>query len=165
MPHDSVDPAPRKHTLAVWLASGLGVGLSLPAPGTFGAIWGLPLAWAYHQLPGSVWPWVAAVAMLLVGVPVCGRAAVDLDMKDPGPVVWDEFATVPLVFLLVPLAGPLAVWIALLGFGLHRVFDITKPWPCHRLEQLPGGWGIMADDIAAALYAAVALWGLSFVWS
>ncbi|MCO6042929.1 phosphatidylglycerophosphatase A [Aeoliella sp. ICT_H6.2] len=157
--------APRRYTLAVWLASGLGVGLFARAPGTFGAIWGLPLAWAYFQLPG-VWTWVAAAMVVALGVPVCDRAARDLAMKDPGPVVWDEFATVPLVFLLVPLSGiPVMsdIWIALTGFGLHRAFDITKPWPCNRLERLPGGWGIMADDIAAALYAAVTLWVL--VWA
>lgn len=156
------EPAtPRRNTLAVWLASGFGIGLLARAPGTFGAIWGLPLAWAYFQLPGF-WPWVAAAVMLLLGVPVCDRAARDLAMKDPGPVVWDEFATVPLVFVLVPLSG---LWIALAGFGLHRVFDITKPWPCHRLERLPGGWGIMADDIAAALYAAATLKGLTWLFS
>jgi phosphatidylglycerophosphatase A len=161
MPTQSTDDAPR-HTLAVWLATGFGVGLAVPAPGTFGALWGLPLAWGYAMLPGQMWPWVAATAVLALGVPVCGRAAADLKGKDPGPVVWDEFSTVPLVFLLVPFAGP---WTAAAGFGLHRLFDIAKPWPCHALEKLPGGWGIMADDVAAALYAAVALWALSFAWS
>lgn len=76
-------------------------------------------------------------------------------MKDPGPVVWDEIATVPLVFVLAPAAS--GWWLAV-GFGLHRLFDITKPWPCRRLERLPGGLGIMADDVAAAGYAAVVLW-------
>lgn len=134
----------------------------MPAPGTFGALWGLPLAWGYALLPGEIWPWVAAVAVLLLGVPICNRAASDLGLKDPGPVVWDEFATVPLVFLLVPFGGP---WVAVIGFALHRVFDIAKPWPCNRLERLPGGWGIVADDVAAALYAAVVLWMLSLSWT
>lgn len=160
MQTSSVDTPP-KYTLAVWLASGLGVGLVLPAPGTMGAIWGLPLAWCYTLLPGQVGGWLAAVAVIAVGVPLCGRAATDLGRKDPGPVVWDEFATVPLAFLLVPITGPV---IALIGFGLHRLFDITKPWPCNRLERLPGGWGIMLDDVAAGLYAAVALWLCSFAW-
>lgn len=152
---------PRRNTLAVWLATGLGVGLLAPAPGTFGALWGLPLTWAYFQLPGAVWPWVAAAVVLLVGVPICDRAARDLNMKDPGPVVWDEFASVPLVFVLTPNLG---LWTAVLGFGLHRLFDITKPWPCSRLERLPGGWGIMADDVAAALYAAVTLYALQWAF-
>lgn len=151
----------KKHTVAVWLASGLGVGLVMPAPGTFGALWGLPLAWAYDRLPGELWWWVASLAAVAIGIPICGRAAADLGMKDPGPVVWDEFATVPLVFLFVPVALP---WTAVLGFALHRVFDITKPWPCKRLEALPGGLGIVADDVAAALYAAASLWLLSLLW-
>ncbi len=150
----------QKLTPAVWLATGLGVGLALPAPGTFGALWGLPIAWAYSCLPASVGVGVA-VAVVLVGVPICRRAAADLGKKDPGPVVWDEFATVPLVFLLVPMGS---VWVAAIGFALHRLFDITKPWPCKRLERLPGGWGIMLDDVAAAFYAALVLWGLSWLW-
>ena len=133
----------------------------MPAPGTFGALWGLPLAWGCAQLPGTIWPLMAIAALLLLGVPICGRAAADLGYKDPGPVVWDEFATVPLVFVLVPLTSP---WIALIGFGLHRVFDISKPWPCRRFERLPGGWGIMADDVAAAFYAAIVLWMMSRLW-
>lgn len=154
---------PPRRTLAVWLATGLGVGLVMPAPGTFGALWGLPLAYAYHLLPGPVWPWIAAAAVLAIGVPVCTKAADDLGMKDPGPVVWDEFATVPLVFLFVPFAGPgSSLWIPILGFALHRLFDITKPWPCNWLERLPGGWGVMLDDVAAAFYAAGSLWLL--VW-
>lgn len=131
----------------------------MPAPGTFGALWGLPLAYAYQLLPGPIWPWVAALAVLALGVPVCWRAAADLQLKDPGPVVWDEFATVPLVFIIVPLEG---LWIPAVGFALHRLFDITKPWPCSWLERLPGGWGVMLDDVAAAFYAAGSLWLL--VW-
>lgn len=149
-------PPHARNSLAVWLASGLGIGLLMPAPGSFGSIWGLPLAYLYAQLPGPFWPWVAAAAMIALGVPLCDRAARDLARKDPGPVVWDEFSTVPLVFLLVPITGGL--WIALIGFGLHRAFDITKPWPCNWLERLPGGWGIMADDVVASLYAAGVLW-------
>ncbi|MGI9455087.1 MAG: phosphatidylglycerophosphatase A family protein [Aeoliella sp.] len=150
----------QKLTPAVWLATGLGVGLVMPAPGTFGALWGLPIAWGYAQLPAALW-WVIAVAMVLIGVPICGRAATDLGKKDPGPVVWDEFMTVPLVFLWTPLSS---WWIGAMGFALHRLFDITKPWPCNRLEQLPGGWGIMLDDVAAAIYAAAVLWMLSWLW-
>ncbi|QDU53975.1 Phosphatidylglycerophosphatase A [Aeoliella mucimassa] len=129
----------------------------MPAPGTFGALWGLPLLWIYGMLPGDLWWWTVAIAMLAVGVPVCGRAARDLQRKDPGPVVWDEFATVPLVFAFVAPSSP---WLVLLGFALHRVFDISKPWPCRQLESQPGGWGIMLDDVVAAFYAAAVLWAI-----
>lgn len=106
-------------------------------------------------------PWVAAALVVAIGIPICGRAAIDLGRKDPGPVVWDEFATVPLVFLFVPFAWP---WIAVIGFVLHRVFDIAKPWPCNRLETLPGGLGIVADDVVAAFYAGISLWVLRLLW-
>lgn len=157
-------PANRPNfSLAVWFATGLGVGLRLPAPGTFGALWGLPLAWVV----GEVGPWwqqlLAIAALYLMGVPLTARAAHDLGgAKDPGAIVWDEIATMPVVFLLVPLS---TWWIAALGFALHRLFDISKPWPCRRLERFPGGWGIMADDLGAALYAMVSLWVLVYVWS
>src|SRR5690606_18452281 len=106
----------RNLTPAVWLATGLGVGLRLPAPGTFGALWGLPLAWVVGQT-GPWWAQLLAIALLLLmGVPLTHRAASDLGgAKDPGCIVWDEIATVPLVFMLVPLQS---WWIGLLGFGL-----------------------------------------------
>ncbi len=153
----------RKLTPAVWLATGLGVGLRLPAPGTFGALWGLPLAWVVG-MTGPWWAQLLAIALLLLmGVPLTQRAASDLGgVKDPGCIVWDEIATVPIVFLLVPLES---WWIGLLGFGLHRLFDISKPWPCRRLEGFPGGWGIMADDVGAAIYAGASLWGLTQAFS
>jgi phosphatidylglycerophosphatase A len=100
--------------------------------------------------------WASVLVGILLGVPLCSRAARDLGgQKDPGAVVWDEIATVPLVFLLIPQAGSW-LWLVV-GFALHRLFDISKPWPCRWLERLPGGLGIMADDVAAALYAAIVL--------
>jgi phosphatidylglycerophosphatase A len=75
--------------------------------------------------------------------------------------VYDEIAAIPLVFLSVPLTFSTAI----LGFLWFRVFDIAKPWPVHRLERIPGGLGIMIDDVAAALYAAIALWISMRLWS
>ncbi|TWT37869.1 Phosphatidylglycerophosphatase A [Posidoniimonas corsicana] len=140
---------------SVCVATGLGVGLVLPAPGTFGALWGVPWAWAVLTCPQPWVGWASVLIGLVLGVPLCDAAARRLGMKDPGPVVWDEIATVPLVFLFVGDLGPW--WWLAVGFGLHRVFDISKPWPCNRLEKLPGGWGIMADDVVAGLYGAVAM--------
>ena len=75
-------------------------------------------------------------------------------MKDPGQVVFDEIAAFSVVFLFVPIS----LRSAILGFLLFRLFDVWKPWPARRLERLPGGLGIMADDFAAAVYAAGGLW-------
>lgn len=147
----------------VWLASGLGLGFLPWAPGTWGSLWGLPLAWAIGMLP---WPAGLGVAgvVWLVGVPLCTAAARRLGAKDPGAVVWDEIAAFPVVFLLIDLQRPFVELLPALagGFVLFRVFDILKPPPIRWLERLRGGWGIMADDLAAGAYACLALHGL--VW-
>jgi phosphatidylglycerophosphatase A len=124
-------------------------------PGTFGTLLGLPLAWGLNRsgwlLPIEL---VAIVAIFLVGIPICDRAARLFGKKDPGCVVFDEIAAVPLVFSLVRITFSTAI----LGFVWFRIFDIAKPWPIRRLERLPGGLGIMIDDVMAALYAGLALW-------
>ncbi len=145
-------------SLAIWkytalaLATGLGIGYLRPAPGTWGSLWGLVIAWQLKSLPP-----VGRLALLgplvLMGVPVCGRAARAFGREDPGGVVFDEFAALPFGFVLFHWSWP----IAFAGFVLFRLFDVTKPWPACRLERLPGGWGIMADDLAAAIYAALVL--------
>lgn len=156
-------PAPTQPRLtpAIRLATGLGVSLGVPAPGTVGAIWGVPLWLAIAQLPGYGWQVAAIAGLVLVGGPLCTRAADDLvrlgladDAKDPQAITWDEFTTVPIVYAFAPASCYCATWLAV-GFALHRLFDITKPWPCRWLERLPGGWGVMADDVAAAGYAGV----------
>jgi phosphatidylglycerophosphatase A len=147
--------------LAVWLATGLGLGLATPAPGTVAtAVWGLPLAWLAGQLPGVGWQIVAIGVAVLLGVPATTAANRALGVeKDNQAIVWDEIASLPIVFLLVPMTN----WkIAVAGFALHRLFDISKPPPARQLERLPEGWGVMADDLMAAIYAGVVLWG--FAW-
>jgi phosphatidylglycerophosphatase A len=148
--------------LSVCLATGLGVGLIAPAPGTFGtAIWGLPLAWAIGWLPGIVWQLGAILAAILVGIPLATAAGRALGgQKDNQAIVCDEIATMPIVFLFVPLAN----WkVALAGFLLHRVLDITKPPPASQLERLPDGFGVMADDLMASVYACFLMSGLAWL--
>jgi len=141
--------------LILLLATGLGTGLSPRAPGTVGSLWGPPLVWGMQQCGLAGWWWgLAAVLIALVGVPICGRAATLVGRKDPGQVVYDEIAAFPLVFAVAPVNWTTSV----LGFGLFRLFDILKPWPIRRFERLPGGWGIMLDDLIAGVYAAAALW-------
>ncbi len=156
--------------IASFLASGLGVGLRLPAPGTFGAMWGLPLWLLVAQMTSPLWQIAALTVFFLLGIPICTLAGRDLlrrgwttEPKDAQAIVWDEFATVPMVYAFAPAATAGAaciVWLAI-GFGLHRLFDISKPWPCKHLEKLPDGLGVMADDLVAAFYAGMvylALW-------
>jgi phosphatidylglycerophosphatase A len=142
------------------LATGLGAGAAPRGPGTVGSLWGPPLAWTMQESGLTGWTWgLVAVAIILLGVPICARAAEILNRKDPGSVVYDEIAAFTLVFAVAPVDAVTAV----LGFVFFRVFDIWKPWPVRRLELLPRGWGIMADDLVAGAYAAAAL-GAAWHW-
>jgi phosphatidylglycerophosphatase A len=94
-----------------------------------------------------------------LGIYLCGETARRLGVHDHGGIVWDEFVGLWLVLLLIP-AG-LFWWLA--GFFLFRLFDIVKPWPIGWLDQrLGGGFGIMLDDVLAALYALLPLWMIAF---
>lgn len=155
----SISPPPPfslRPRLSVLLATGLGVGLVAPAPGTFGGAIGSLLACGISKLPSYWWQLATDVVLLAIGIPLCTAAGRALGAKkDNQAIIWDEIVTVPLVFLFVPLAN----WRVLLaGFVLHRLFDITKPPPARQLEDLSEGLGVMADDIIAALYAATTLY-------
>jgi phosphatidylglycerophosphatase A len=140
---------------AVLLATCGGIGFIGVAPGTFGAAVGLAIALALAPL-GPLGETLVVAGLCLAGIPICTRAAAVLGGHDPGAVVLDEAAAMPLVLLAVPAAArsPLVLGAA---FVLFRIFDITKPFPCRRLERLPAGLGIMADDWAAAGWAVVCL--------
>jgi len=207
----------KKPTLALAIATALGVGYIPKAPGTFGSLVGVVtvfLSSVFFLQPASVralfslhpdyeaalrnelfplpgtnvhnellaYPVVFAIGLFVVlgaiGVWSAGRAAAYAKTRDPQFVVIDEVAGQHLTLLLplIPIALPnltahmdlssftiffalsLVNWKYLLvGFILFRVFDIWKPWPLRRLEKLPGGWGIMADDWMAGVYAAILL--------
>jgi len=134
------------------VATGFGSGYSPVAPGTAGSLVGLLL---FLPLAGLAWPvqLAAIAAVTLVGTLAAWRVARSVGLKDPGLVVVDEVAGQWLTFLALPVT-PVT---ALAGFVLFRVMDIVKPWPARDLERLPGGIGIMADDIAAGLYAHLML--------
>jgi phosphatidylglycerophosphatase A len=155
-------PAANLRSPAVWLATGFGLGLVTVAPGTMGAaIEGLPLAWVISLLPGVGWQILVIALLFAIGIPVTTAAGRALGgSKDNQAIIWDEIVTVPVVFLPVQLTN----WkIALAGFLLHRLFDITKPPPAAQLERLPEGLGVMADDLMAAIYACIALFGLTWI--
>ena len=142
--------------LILMLATGLGAGCAPFVPGTVGSLWGVPLTWALLQLPLNLGLYLLVAGILvLLGVPICTRAAQVYGEPDPGQIVLDEILAFPFIFVCVPLTVPSGI----VGFVWFRLFDILKPWPASRLERLPAGWGVMADDVAAALYARAALWG------
>jgi phosphatidylglycerophosphatase A len=107
---------------------------------------------------------------LYFAVALCGEAEFRLGRRDPGEVILDEFAAMPLCFLGWPaLAQVLPSWAApwavfLAGFLLFRLFDIAKPLGIRKLQDLPGGWGIVVDDVAAALATCAVLHGAVLAW-
>ncbi len=135
------------------LAFGIGAGLAPVAPGTFGSLVGVALAFLTLGLGLPIKVGVA-IFLVLAGIWICGESARRLGIHDHGGIVWDEIAGMYIVLLTAP-PRPVA-WIA--AFGLFRAFDIVKPWPIRDLDhRLKGGAGIMLDDLVAALYAALLL--------
>lgn len=149
----SLSKAPR---LAHWVATGFGCGYAPKAPGTAGSAAATLAAWMLARYAG--WqPWhfgVLALVCLAPAVWAAGRLAEAAGERDPHEVVADE-----VLGQWVALAGAVrlegAVWPA--AFLLFRIFDIVKPVPVKQAEALPRGFGIVADDIVAGLYAALVL--------
>ena len=137
----------------VLLAFGFGTGLAPKAPGTFGSLFGVALAW--WTLPLSLeLRFMVGIALIVSGAWLCGAAARRIGVHDHPGIVWDEIAGMYLVLLVAP--PEIIAWA--LGFALFRLFDIWKPWPIRDLDhRLGGGLGIMLDDLVAALYTAVLL--------
>lgn len=131
------------------LATGLGIGYSPILPGTLGTLWGIPLAWGVSLLPGIALQSSVCLALTSVAVPICGRAAKMSNQRDPSSIVADEYMTLPICFLALPFTPQVVAS----GFVLHRIFDISKPPPIRNLEHLHGGFGIVLDDLLAALFA------------
>ena len=145
--------------VAIWVATGFGSGYFPVAPGTAGSAVGLALVIAISRIQ-SKFPWpgpslaILAALLFAVGVWSAGKAEKAFGRVDPGEVVIDEIVGQIITFLATPKVS----WIWLLaGFFLFRAFDIVKPFPARRAERLPGGWGIMLDDVIAGLYALIVL--------
>lgn len=143
------------------------LGRRLPAPGTWGSLAGLLyfVVFFYRANIGGILVGTAIAAYLAVGL--CGEAEVRMRKKDPGEIVLDEVIAIPLCFLgWRSLLGAAPSWVLLLaGFALFRLFDIVKPFGIKRIQSLPGGWGVVADDLAAALAACATLHVGVWIWS
>ena len=148
------------------------VGYVPKAPGTAGSVVGLLVGWLWP------WPGLSFVNLVTIGSATCLGAFVstvteqDLRRHDPPCVVIDEvvgmwatmilrpFAVLPIDVRPYPREILLHVLVVPVAFLLFRLFDIMKPPPLKRLARLPGGWGIMADDLGATFYAGLALWAV-----
>ncbi|HEX9489214.1 MAG TPA: phosphatidylglycerophosphatase A [Stellaceae bacterium] len=150
---------PFRHPAAL-LATWFGAGLLPGAPGSWGSLAALPFAWAIATLFGPAALLVAAAVLFVVGwwaAEQVGRAS---GVADEGSIVIDEVAGQWLTLAVAPPSAEAYV----LGFVLFRLFDITKPWPARAAERnLPGGLGVMADDIVAGVYAAALLYMLLMI--
>ncbi|MCO5107994.1 MAG: phosphatidylglycerophosphatase A [Burkholderiaceae bacterium] len=146
-----------RQRLSRLLALGFGSGLSPRAPGTVGTLWAwLAFVVLDRWLEPAAWAAVLVVGAA-VGIWACGKTARDLGVADHGSIVWDEIVAFWLVLLFVP-AGFAAQFAAFLVF---RFFDIVKPPPIRYFDAtLEGGFGVMFDDLLAALYTLLlfALW-------
>ncbi len=136
--------------LCTWFGSGL-----LPkVPGTWGSAAALPFAAAIHWAWGGAALALAALLLLVAGSLAAASFARMAGVKDPGAIVVDEVAAQWATLAPVPL-DPI---LYLLGFVFFRVADILKPWPASWCDRrVPGGFGVMADDMVAGLYATAAL--------
>lgn len=149
-----MSPAPTRR-LVLLLATGFGAGRVSFAPGTAGSLVGLALALALATTPLGM-PAIAAITAIvcIVGFPICASAARTLGESDPRTVVWDEIAGVMVALVAAPAAWHW--WAA--AFVLFRAFDVLKPWPIRWIDRsVPGGAGIMLDDLAAGALAGAAV--------
>jgi phosphatidylglycerophosphatase A len=136
-----------------FLAYGFGAGLSPKAPGTMGTVVAIPCyALLAHAGNGVYLP--VLVLALVAGVFICGYSAGVMGIDDPKGVVWDE-----IVGYLITMLGLPFNWVWMLsGFLLFRLFDIWKPWPIRWVDRrIQGGFGIMLDDVIAAIFACAIL--------
>jgi phosphatidylglycerophosphatase A len=143
------------------------IGRRLPAPGTWGSVAGAGYFWVAFAGWGMTWNLLASAVGAYAAVAICGEAETRLGKQDPGEVILDEFVAMPLCFL--GWSALVAVWPAWLvvaaGFALFRLFDILKPLGISRLQSLPGGWGVVVDDLAAALAACATLHLGCWLWT
>ena len=143
----------RAESAVGWVfGTSLGLGLFPIAPATLASLVAVAV---YYPLPmdGDSPAFIALIAAsLAIGPWACNSLTTD-DDPDPKRAVWDEVAGVWLTCLFLPKTLP---WLAA-AFVMFRVLDVLKPWPIRSYERLPGGWGIMADDVAAGVIGACLL--------
>ncbi len=141
------------HKITRFFVTGFGIGYVPIAPGTAASLLGVLLFIPLQSVP-LYYALPLLFLLLGVGIYTTNFAYALFGKKDPSCIVIDEIVAILLVFFLIP--SFFVWWTA--GFLLFRFFDITKPPGVREAEKLPGGWGIMADDIIAALYTLLILW-------
>jgi len=157
------------------LTSCFGLGRLPLAPGTWGSlppavIFALMCYFDVSAVTIAISMAVLAVAGSVICVVFCPAVIKETGKSDPREVVADEFAGQAVTFLAFPFFMPADIStrqiliITALGFVLFRIFDVVKPWPIRKLENLPKGWGVLADDILAAVFAAILILLCLKIW-
>ena len=142
-----------------FFALGFGSGLSPKAPGTAGTLVAFPLFFLLTLAPENTQLMILAF-LFVIGIPLCTQAGNALGVSDHGSIVWDEIVAMMLVLQFTP-ATPLG-WV--IAFVLFRLFDIWKPFPISQSDaKLKGGFGVMFDDLLAAIYAIICLEIIAYV--
>jgi len=144
--------------LITFLATGFGSGLAPFAPGTAGTLVGVLICLLCMPMP-PILRLLFVLTLLALSFYVAGQAEKIYQNKDDQRIVIDEIIGIQITML------PMAITILHLciGFVLFRVFDIIKPFPINNLQRLPGGWGVVADDVGAGIYAGVIMFVLNYV--
>ena len=138
---------------AHFFSLGFGSGLAPKAPGTLGTMIGLPLFWLISSYALST-QLIIITALFIVGIYVCDKTGKALGVADHGAIVWDEIVAMMLVLSFTALDA--FAWF--IAFLLFRLFDIWKPFPIRQFDaKLKNGFGVMFDDVLAAIYAIFAL--------
>lgn len=148
---------------SLFVATGFGIGLVAPfAPGTFGSAPGVALAYFTATLPLALQIPVL-LGFTLLAIPFCEAAEKSLGIKDDSRITADEWMLFPIAVAGLPLAS--LSWKAMaVFFVVTRLFDIVKPPPARRLQEIPGGRGIVVDDFVANLYSLAANWAIYLVF-
>ena len=137
----------------LFLAFGFGSGLAKKAPGTCGTLAAVPVYLLIAQT-GNLAYGLFTLLATVAGIWICGIAADKLGEHDFGGIVWDEVAGYLITLLWIPFSWQAVVF----GFVLFRFFDILKPWPIKIADRrIKGGFGIMLDDVLAAVFANIIL--------
>ncbi|WP_294834054.1 phosphatidylglycerophosphatase A [uncultured Gilliamella sp.] len=143
-----------------FLAVGLGSGLSPIMPGTMGSLMAIPLWLLFWGLQPALY-WVFILVTFVFGCYLCQKTSDDTHTHDSGHIVWDEFVGMWITLYFIPQFSILWVTIAFVAF---RLFDMAKPWPIRWFDKrVPGGFGIMVDDVIAAIFSSITVWVLAYL--
>ena len=137
-------------TTSYIFATGLGCGYIPKIPGTIGSLLVVLIYWFFPV--DSILLISISIVLFMIGVPAA-TVVERFEGKDSGKIVIDEIVGQILTFVLIPFTGVNLI----LGFFLFRIFDIWKPYPINISQNLPNGWGVMIDDVLAAVYANIVL--------